>query len=478
MANCVTPTPQLTPSPEENSSEFILSQTLQDEFGQDTTGIWDDVMQPIQLGHRRPKAAQHSSGGSRTPTRRVRDNSSAVQRAESQSPPTAQALPTTTTAKRNKRKKPGCQFFITVSLPPSGTLNESVRSDFLDFFDDLKTYCVALEKAESASKVSNVHLHAFLEFHEPLLIDDLRQYVELVVDGLRFDIQPCRSRKSCLIYITKEDQDPLYNCKLSELNLYARLVDWCKLNEQFQYDHPFITTNRFCYTYLKKFHSDFRAKYESTRIPELRSIDHSWGSWSSEVIAWWNKALQPWSHKRPALYLSGPSNTGKSSLIKYLCGRKVWRNAVFHPGCGKFLMQGFNPYVHKVILFEEFDYAFHNTSQLKRLIEGEPFSYPVKCGEDKIIAFRGPIIFVSNFEIVDDMALRNRLHFVSASTPYFEVSCVAIPKEEVNSEAEDNTIEISSEEEDTFETTETSVSASSVPRYQDPGPSTSTAFKN
>lgn len=36
---------------------------------------------------------------------------------------------------------------------------------------------------------------------------------------------------------------------------------------------------------------------------------------------------------------------------------------------------------------------------MKRLLEGRPYAYPVKCVLDLIISFKGPVIFVSNDDI-------------------------------------------------------------------------------
>lgn len=43
---------------------------------------------------------------------------------------------------------------------------------------------------------------------------------------------------------------------------------------------------------------------------------------------------------------------------------------------------------------------------LKRLLEGRSFAYPVKDVADKIICLRGPIIFVSNYKKIEDLALK------------------------------------------------------------------------
>ena len=106
---------------------------------------------------------------------------------------------------------------------------------------------------------------------------------------------------------------------------------------------------------------------------------------------------------------------------------------VFYPGTGKFCMAGCDVHFHKVILFKQFEYNFCLPHYLKRLLEGKVYSYPVKGCPDLVFSFTGPIIFISNYEDVTDVALRSRLLFVRASQAYWEgeeVSTV-LPAEEV-----------------------------------------------
>lgn len=67
---------------------------------------------------------------------------------------------------------------------------------------------------------------------------------------------------------------------------------------------------------------------------------------------------------------------------------------------------------------------------LKRLLEGRKFAYPVEGLPDKYIVFCGPIIFISNFFVIDDAALLSRLFVVSAAEAFYEEACIALPKEE------------------------------------------------
>lgn len=115
---------------------------------------------------------------------------------------------------------------------------------------------------------------------------------------------------------------------------------------------------------------------------------------------------------------------------------------VFYPGVGKFFMGGFDVMFHKVIVFEEFDIRFYKGSFLKRLLEGREYAYPVKCQNDLVMKFKGPIIFVSNNDIRDvcyDYALLGRISILYADccfwqgTSWSEGAC---RKEEVVSEEE------------------------------------------
>lgn len=132
------------------------------------------------------------------------------------------------------------------------------------------------------------------------------------------------------------------------------------------------------------------------------------------------------------MYLRGVSNTGKSLFVEYLIGCN--KDYVYYPGVGKFFMQDFDPSFHKLIVFEEIDIKYHVPSMLKRLLEGRSFAYSIKGLSDKVISFRGPIIFVSNFYEIDNIALQNWLKFIYANCPYWEDAEVSVPKMENGSQ--------------------------------------------
>lgn len=356
----------------------------------------------------------------------------------------ATAHASTESGDRNKstRAKPGRLFFITLAV---AEVYSSIREDFLLAFEGypIVSYLVALEESRQSLEVSN-HLHCYLEFEEPILLTVLRDIIVSVFDDLHLDIQSCRSKRNCLKYCSKEDVNLHTNVKESLLHINYRLYCWAKRTACFRHTDPFVVEHRNNYIFLSKYLRDFKLYGGECRCI-LRPLDFCWMGWALTVIMWWNDVIKGFSHKRKCLYLHGPSNTGKTSLIELLIGRNNMKY-VFYPGVGKFFMQDFDGNFHKIILFEEFNYSFCVVSKLKRLLEGKKDSYAVKCCSDKLILFRGPIIFISNFEEVGDYALRNRLLFVSADTPYYREAKGPLPKTEGLSQGSPIYV-ISSEEE-------------------------------
>lgn len=98
-----------------------------------------------------------------------------------------------------------------------------------------------------------------------------------------------------------------------------------------------------------------------------------------------------------------------------------------------------------LLLFEEFEIKFHCISMLKRLLEGRVYAYPVKCLSDKLIQFKGPVIFISNYNYVNEDALVNRLKFVHADVAFREAEVAEITNEEME-DVGDEVVEVSSSE--------------------------------
>lgn len=329
-------------------------------------------------------------------------------------------------ASAGKRVRASKQFLFTIHVPPTYIL---LRTDIIDlFYPDIAFYCVAFEKSNLIT-VSK-HMHAYLEFKEDFLLSDLRQVLLEFFDGeTRFDLQKVRSRRNVLKYITKEDKEPLYNVKLSDLHFYAQAYHWAKNTPVFKVSDPFVACRPNQYRYLSAFHSEVQRDLVGTVGPMTR-IEKGYMGWHLEMCEWWNGvALQPFVHKRKSLFIYGASNVGKSCAVEKMIGK--WNMPfVFYPDVGKFMMTGFRKDFHKFIIFEEFDCKFYPQSMIKRLLEGSNYSYSVKGETALTFSFKGPIIFVSNYYPDWDQALKSRVLFISAQEPYWVQEKVSVPKTE------------------------------------------------
>lgn len=356
--------------------------------------------------------------------------------------PSASAISSLSSAKR-RRVRPGRCFFITIDLDQ---YYESVRQDFISGFDQLVSFCVAVEESRSSKRVS-YHMHAYLEFLDKCYLSDIKEYIECMYPGLRYDCQSCKSTKSVLKYITKEDRHPFYNVKVSLLHFNYRAYFWAVNTPQFSCADPFVQEHRFCYKFLERMFHDVKASL--VKPCKLRFFDIAYCNWTLEVCMWWNGFLKTVGIRKKQLYLYGSTKLGKSTYVEKMIGKSNM-DCVYFPGVGKFFMQGYRPGFHKIIIFEEFDIKYFCQSMLKRLLEGRKYSYPVKCGLDLNIVHTGPIIFVSNYVYDDcmDDALKSRFLFVSAEVPYWEALEACIPKEETDVCEDEESISISSDEED------------------------------
>jgi hypothetical protein len=86
----------------------------------------------------------------------------------------------------------------------------TVRSDFIDHFVGVDSYCVGLERH---SVTKRYHLHVYLKFNELLTCKDVRDEINWFAGTI--NIQPMKGRKSWLKYITKEDDFPYFKVPLT-----------------------------------------------------------------------------------------------------------------------------------------------------------------------------------------------------------------------------------------------------------------------
>lgn len=321
--------------------------------------------------------------------------------------------------KNIKRDKRSQHFFLTFHIPDEWN---DVRDDVFLLFESMcERYVIAREKSDSLENVFG-HVHFYFKTYGKYLLNELRSFIieNLLGSDVSFDIQACKSPKSVIKYITKEDLKVKFNVRVSELHFNFRVHHWCVNNDYFEYDSPFVTEHKNCYRFLLSYFNEHKIKKDFVGFKNVENRVNA-PVWVNACIDWWNEFIVTSGVRRKQLYLWGETSLGKSTIIEDILGELM--PFVYFPDVGKFFMHGYKQSVHKVILFEEFAMQDHCESMLKRLTEGRRYAYPQKCGEAIVMAYTGPVIFVSN-ECPNYFSdpFKNRLKIVKADVQSWKVS--------------------------------------------------------
>lgn len=104
-----------------------------------------------------------------------------------------------------QRAKAGRMFFVTVTFDYQVMMADKfiILSNMYMSNNTIVSYCIASEQCEKSEKAVS-HIHSFFEFQDPVFILEICKYLREIYVHCRLDIQPCRSKKSCLKNITKK----------------------------------------------------------------------------------------------------------------------------------------------------------------------------------------------------------------------------------------------------------------------------------
>lgn len=148
------------------------------------------------------------------------------------------------------------------------------------------------------------------------------KYLRNVYFECRLDCQPCRSKKSCLKYITKSDVDAYTNIKVNLMHFNFRCNYWAQNAIKFNCTDPFVVEHRFQYRSWNDICKISKKKlkyYKGLKKYEGEVYD----TWMKPVVEWYNQVVYIVNsgmkiYKRQQLFIVGPTNVGNSPLLKKL----------------------------------------------------------------------------------------------------------------------------------------------------------------
>jgi hypothetical protein len=315
-------------------------------------------------------------------------------------------------------------------------------------FDKLEKFCCKLVVAEEIHYNGLKHHHIFIRTLSPVKIDDLKRYINSIYGlqqnesghSLKLLVEKCKSEKTWVKYITKQDCNPLFKgVDPNSLSFYYQAIQWARNTVEFDYSDPFILNHPQYFRLLEYLHTRVRSKIFASQSQCLRPIymvlrdDEIENNWHLSVLQWWNEwSINGWIHKKKQLYLYGPSNTGKTTFIHKMLGLCInpantsneyfYENQCFQPlpNEPKYAYQDYDSSIHKILKIDEFEVSEYKVSDLKKLLAGESFRANGKNQSGRVICHRNPVILISNFEPPSDQhsiqfrGLRERLFIVYA----------------------------------------------------------------
>jgi len=210
---------------------------------------------------------------------------------------------------------------------------------------------------------------------------------------------------------------------LDALSFYYLAIQWARNTSQFEYSDPFVLNHPQYFRLLEYVHKSVRGKMFARQSQDLRpyyfvSCCDPDQNWHISILQWWNDwVFNGWTHKKPQLYLYGPSNTGKTTFVHKLLAQcmnspqincsdeYMYEQHIFQPlpNEPKYAFQDYDAELHKIIKIDEFDIREYKISDMKKLLAGESLRVNSKNQSGRVITHQKPVIMISNFEPPNDL---------------------------------------------------------------------------
>lgn len=338
----------------------------------------------------------------------------------SSTPPTSPSIQT----KKNQSnfRMQAKNFFLT--FPQTPTSKDLALERILSSELSVKGVVVAKEKHADGQD----HLHIALFLNDKLRTRDPRFFDFICGKHGRYEVM--RSPKSSIAYLHKEDPCPLVHGTTTSASnpsmkpkseIVAEMIDSGSSLSQVSVTHPgFFLLNK---RKIEEYASFVMCKRQRESLKPKPSLIQttSQDSTTIAVTAWLNTNLcSPRNFKQKQMYLYGPPNTLKTSLIMKLM---TWFSIYDMP------MEDFYDYYddsHDLVVFDEFK-GQKTLTFLNRFIQGDVFSLRKK-GSQFTKKKNPAFIFLSNFS-PDQVYSKNPDDSLVAFKSRLEIICVEKPIE-------------------------------------------------
>lgn len=244
----------------------------------------------------------------------------------------------------------------------------------------------------------NPHYHIYLRTDDATF-NQVRDYLysclfpgatedELNLINVNIDVQRCRSEKSWLQYITKEDANPLYKgVRTSYFSFYWHLQQYNKKNKVFDYNHPFIANHFNKVNLIKNAHASYWQKRQ------VENIQYPLGPFTFRQ-AQLSRMLETDKH----YYIYGSSGAGKTTVIERYLREKELSVCVLSCTTQPFEFGSIED-TTEVVYAPDVDLTWlqHHLPTLLRLCDRQLVTVNCKFVQGKRLLFTGQLIVASNY---------------------------------------------------------------------------------
>lgn len=259
------------------------------------------------------------------------------------------------------------------------------------------------------------HHHVFLETSVGYLLADLKTMIDTLTDDKGYDLQPCKSRRSWINYITKSDGHPfLFNVSISECSLFARAQNHIK--NKYKRPRPVDTADDFMVSA-----GNFRnvcIDMANRHVKRLRGeLQAQRTSFEPNMQCGYVRKIYASILNNEHMYIYGPPGVGKTEIIDRIVKlRRTWRTQAND----KWMWSGLDEN-DEFALLEDFDcYGFTQMPTLLSMMDRKPVSVSEKYKNDEIKMYSSQFIFISNQPLCTNSPLSRRVTYVDVSHKMFE----------------------------------------------------------
>lgn len=331
-----------------------------------------------------------------------------------------------------------------VTIPRFTGSRENTR-DFLSLSwpNAIERYVIAEERHVDGA----LHQHIWILFHDVESLSLLADEREMDIDAITtneptnydsvtqsfrvwaekgLNVQSCKSSKSWIRYITKEDKDAiLFNVEVNECSLFYQTNYYARQMAP-RWNHPFAVAHMNMGNVLnrtwREAHNEYAELAICKLIPFPLPAEFYDFPWKLRAIRTINKYLNHPVFKQPHLYIYGIPNTGKSTFVNDLIELMNWRPCFPLKFKSPFWLGQVNDAMHHVLIFDDFQFEDYTKSDMLNLLQGGWMSIQRKHEDAEEFRWRKPIIITSNVHW-NDLAdpLKARLRPIHAPHTYREI---------------------------------------------------------